>query len=447
MVRTKVTPRGPTGAPSAAWRAGRAEKDRALCDAMARERVLAAPDLVLQILRGLLQPKDICAAEQTGAVWRAAATGNASELWRGVCERSRFPLLLSVQTLASRPGRELSFRQLYAQRVAANSRATSGRPSSFVPPVRSSYRIGVEVRVGAGPAAGKCLLASVHEMSPLSASGGRQLVQIDAVARESKDGPLKTSAGSSDLSVCLFLLRKRDQAQLVITKEVDDTNNVDSGKTFATTYMPGTGQERGIFKECCLDIIIDWEYSSEADDTATLQSVTVELEEDVGCGEEPMVSSVEHLLEIIESPAFASRWVPPQTLQTAIQVFPWTQFAAPTSAWGQIESKGSLLSLVLGNLSASDLRRASEVSRRWHAVSVADSVWKARCALEFPALEGMATDASRSKPPVAGPSSSQQLSRPPLALRTVGRGTGRPGSQDNPPALSMGTADTVTRSW
>ena len=107
--------------------------------------------------------------------------------------------------------------------------------------------------------------------------------------------------------------------------------------------------------------------------------------------EETHVESVEGLLQIIESPAFAKRWVLPPALQiTSVSGALSTEKTADvqqTAALNLIDVLSpKLLAAVIINLSGKDLRRASEVSRHWFTAAMDEDSWMTRCDMKFPCL-------------------------------------------------------------
>ena len=106
------------------------------------QRIEALDGLLSTILTQLAEePKDVAVASAVCRAWRHAAS--SERIWEEVCERSEFPLL---KVLKAAPGCQMTWRQLFTQRMAA--RIASERTPAAVPePARSDYLIGVELSV------------------------------------------------------------------------------------------------------------------------------------------------------------------------------------------------------------------------------------------------------------------------------------------------------------
>jgi hypothetical protein len=107
------------------------------------KRVEALDGLLFQVLAQLadIKPKDLGRASGTCRAWRRAAFDE--RIWERTCVQSRFPLLRVLKTA---PGCQMTWRQLYTQRVGAVRTATRA-PAAVPPPARSNYLIGIELGV------------------------------------------------------------------------------------------------------------------------------------------------------------------------------------------------------------------------------------------------------------------------------------------------------------
>ena len=391
-------------------------------DAAATARVLGDADLMRHILRSVQEPKALLAAEQVCQLWHETAAEDDASLWRRFCEQARaYPLLMGMK----RAG--VSYKQLYAQRATSNRRSKAGGRVVHVPPTREGYQLGVEVRTGAG----KLLLGTVTELSAHRQAGQQTLAVLkgDADGEAAKIG-LPVDGHVSSMSVAVLLVRKADDAVLVLQKPTFEDFDGNSSY-FSAPWERGTGHDAGIFKYVELRTNICWKLVEPASGCGGVIDAldTICLELDDYADEEDPVGSVEDLLQILESPPFARRWIAAPSLRlrceaaadedepsdspaagaqmetgqlTVTESFTRKQRrseleaaaarAKTADAWKQIQGKGTLLSSLLSHLDAKNLRRASEVSRRWHQASAADSVWKLRLTEDFPAAARQQVD-------------------------------------------------------
>ena len=185
------------------------------------QRIEALDGLLSTILTQLAEePKDVAVASAVCRAWRHAAS--SERIWEEVCERSEFPLL---KVLKAAPGCQMTWRQLFTQRMAA--RIASERTPAAVPePARSDYLIGVELSV---------LNPGDQTRTPVHAST-RELGSLDPQVLCSAENLTSPAFWDNDcrMQASLLLIRKSDSKvfELANRIEVNDGNYATSCSWF-----------------------------------------------------------------------------------------------------------------------------------------------------------------------------------------------------------------------
>ena len=193
-------------------------------------------------------------------------------------------------------------------------------------------------------------------------------------------------------SVNMFMIRKSDHSRLCLATGARNGNTVHddygSGTTATIRFaIEGTGfrDSPGLFNKITVEVRM------EVGSSNLLTAVDVDLEEDNW--EEIIDSSVESLLQVVESPGFASRWVAPCTAppvkseSVKSQVAKKMRTAAPGSVSNALQlltetvivrsKPPAVMTLVFAQLEVKDLMQASEVSRSWRTAAQNDHSWTA----------------------------------------------------------------------
>ena len=194
----------------------------------------------------------------------------------------------------------------------------------------------------------------------------------------------------------LFLLRKRDQARLCVC--AGSAGDLVSTSTRGFEYyqaldVAGTGRYGGMFSllKFSVETVLKKVEGMETRDgwrtrnTGRLVSLNVGLVEDTnGLYDDWLVESADWMLHMLESPAFASRWVVPRTgceskpRATGVLSLPTAQSGPQklfSSAPRVTQKPPPLVTCVLGRLELKDLLAASEVCRDWFSASKHDDAW------------------------------------------------------------------------
>jgi hypothetical protein len=389
-----------------------------LSGGVARERVLTANDHMTSVLRALLLPADIGAAAQVCTVWRDVC--ESDELWQDACRRSQFDLLQAVQ---ARDACTLSWKQLWVQRAMAERRATTDAAAPVSPALRTEYEISVDV-FGSIGGVRQCVYASgMKELTKLGAQTGAQLADI--ATADGDHLPVFDTPPGPDICATVTLRRKQDGAIFSLVEEGHVEDDYGDEATWINFYISGTGQDVGIFKLSRVELCVMLQYAEGPHQPGderypgSVENVSVQLDDN--SWDEQMVPSVDVFLQMLTSPAFASRWVHrAQRLQTSsyeyeyeapgreqeedsllsgalkklrqyslVQSFSRSQEARRLkllSNWEKLQACPKLLSAVLLHLGGKDLRNASGVSKRWFAAAFDESAWEQRCQQRYPSV-------------------------------------------------------------
>ena len=170
------------------------------------KRVEALDGLLFQVLAQLadIKPKGLGRASGTCRAWRRAAFDE--RIWERTCVQSRFPLLRVLKTA---PGCQMTWRQLYTQRVGAVRTATRA-PAAVPPPARSNYLIGIELGVvDRNQGLETTLHTSTQELTPAGSVWGASAL---CSASNLTSPPYIPSTYTENIAVvaALLLIRKSD---------------------------------------------------------------------------------------------------------------------------------------------------------------------------------------------------------------------------------------------
>jgi hypothetical protein len=179
------------------------------------KRVEALDGLLFQVLAQLadIEPKGLGRASGTCRAWRRAAFDE--RIWERTCVQSRFPLLRVLKTA---PGCQMTWRQLYTQRVGAVRTATRA-PAAVPPPARSNYLIGIELGVvDRNQGLETTLHTSTQELAPAGSSTLCSAINLTSP-------PYIPNSRGGEAYASLLLIRKSDSKVLVLDNyvAVDDT--------------------------------------------------------------------------------------------------------------------------------------------------------------------------------------------------------------------------------
>ena len=180
-----------------------------------------AYDIASAQQRRISTPKAVARASATCRAWRHAA--NSERIWEGICERSGLPLLKILKTA---PGCQMTWRQLFVQRVAANRLPP---PADVPAPARANYLIGLELFAIRADGTRTLLHASTVELAPSNHEDRLTLCQ-DSRTRlggslESSDILTPLVGNDSDLHASLLLIRKSDSKIFELADCMDVSND------------------------------------------------------------------------------------------------------------------------------------------------------------------------------------------------------------------------------
>jgi hypothetical protein len=401
--------------------------------------------LVQDDTRTFLRAACVCVA------WRCATHDEAR--WRDKCTAD-FALAQQVmdRALVHTPMCCGSYRQLFARLFLADRRARSmptteqlaRMPPLLRPPApvrREDYMIGVEVCVKRSSDASTVHWCKLCELTGAGTLPGQLLghelmdVKNTPVAGTANDAHMVLSDDVSSFDLSVFLLRKTDNELLTLghLESLDDCE-VDSGVAFNsfTFNLRNTGEDSEVGKWIYFEALVyqQWDYDNDA---GTVTGVHIALDTDEGGGmDEQPISTVDTMLQLLETPALADHWVSPvslapplarveisdtataQSSEAAENTFfggakrlkagfqrTFNDFFASAraradiaaadrqaAAWRQIESATAVLSRILGSLpDAKELSRAGEVKWSWYVAAQADIAWQqiSTCS-DFPLL-------------------------------------------------------------
>jgi hypothetical protein len=284
-------------------------------------------------------------------------------------------------------------------------------PSLPSPPARADYLIGFELHFKHLNLDIKC--SDIQELV-LSKQGPLELAHFSSPP----GSMLMKDVENYSIQLSAFLLRKCDMGIFTLMKDGRTKNRFDyeswdtllhSITLWGTVEIPGTGQESGMFRACHIDVnVLTCAPVLYNGDHTGVAEVNFAMAGNKDSFEETHVESVEGLLQIIESPAFAKRWVLPPALQiTSLRPTPHAKpvcRSAPGGAGRRAFSSTritdvqtaalnliavlnvKLLAAVIINLGGKDLRRASEVSRHWFTAAMDEDSWMTRCDMKFSCL-------------------------------------------------------------
>lgn len=364
--------------------------------AIRRNVLQDSSDLLWLILHHVHDARTLLRAARVCAAWRSASYDD--DVWRARC-LGQWSLTAQVMSRADvhTPSR---YRELSTRLALADHRlnaAFTPRQLAFMPPPlcppapvqRADYMIGVEVgiqRADGSPA--------VHHWSRLCELQHVCLCHDELMVADHVIGaaPVSTSdIASSVLSV--FLLRKKDNRIIALCEREEPLDHDYCYRLFEFS-LRNTGVSSDVGKVVHFEAYVNHNLDCGGVDLGVITGVKICLDTDEGgwMDEEP-VSTVDSLLQLLEAPAFADRWVPPVLTRSGVlgalgalgadvisakSTKPPTTISANTF-WQQIEKTTTLLNRILGYLAAKDLCLAGEVNRSWYTAAQSDVTWQRIC--------------------------------------------------------------------
>ena len=262
------------------------------------------PSLITHVLTQL-EVKDLMRASEVCRDWYHAS--NDDRVWAGIYEYE--PVLVELQNQYKQP-----CKRLYAQQVKSLKAAKARLP--VIP--RDEYRLATEIYRIEDPS--RAIAASLHE---LDADAYEQNELLDFTLDSPID--INTKEGESVLSadpysVRLFLVRKQDNKRLLLSDDCasEDCDMMTHDDTTHDIVLNGCGEfakpRPDVFAYCRIDTIMRLQevknaesFDFDAPHTRKVESFRFALP-DGSWASEPMVETVETLLQMVECPAYADSW-------------------------------------------------------------------------------------------------------------------------------------------
>jgi hypothetical protein len=258
---------------------------------------------------------------------------------------------------------------------------------------KQQYLIGIEVKTSSG-------VQISHHLSELTASSEQEvLVDYNRLAVKWQ-GPIHVPL------VSMFLIRKADGSRLCLTTDNSEGNAYEDdygcGTTLCNTFaVAGTGGNDNAAKLCnSIQIVVNLEVTTNRfRGGGTISNLQVKLNVPDYDWDAWLVDSVSDFMDIVESPAFASRWTPPPSCCRSLgaplrvtsadkethkgkmspcAVLPRHEITCPHlvfCAWTGGRAP-SLLSVCLSYLTNfHDVVQAGQVSKEWYGAAKHETAW------------------------------------------------------------------------
>ena len=247
--------------------------------------VRSKPPPVMTHVLMQLEVKELIYASAVCRDWRdAAAHGNS---WSLIFESE--PVLTELyETFRSK----FSHRQLYLQQAKANALASA----PFVSVATSDYQCAVEVFTPSGT-----LLTQVVSLDPSRGHDLETIFTLDlskSICEVSKDTVPK---------VKVYLVRKHDSKRICLVDAGIDDGDAEV-MWFENTYHAGKLCDPDAFRIPYLDVSIDVE-QIEDEGREKLKTLKVKMDDYNGAEAEPIIVSLDGLLQMLECPGYAHCWV------------------------------------------------------------------------------------------------------------------------------------------
>ena len=256
---------------------------------------------------------------------------------------------------------------------------------------RSNFMLGVEIYSDDGDA----IYSALSELSTICSATSNEILELNDI-----DGCPWTADRAEVPRLDVFLLRKSDHSRLCLATDASNGHAHDddygSGTSIYNQFIiDGTGFQgvgsENIFNKMHLQVRMETQGQ-------LLAAVTIEMEDEIH--DEWLDSSVESLLQAVESPGFASRWVAPhRNVQTqALASYQTSKIPRLATPFGsesvstalQLLTKTAVvrsrappvMTLVFAKLEVKDLMQASEVCRDWREAAAHKNSWLKICESE-----------------------------------------------------------------